>query len=483
MQPTGQTTPRLRVRALRLGAAAVIGGFAFALVSAPGASARYGDLTHKQVVATNKRYSHDCFWQGPRGRDYAKLPNAQPIQQGNLYPDGNAAYWIANFEGAAEGTRVKLRGRYPHARYMAVAVQHLEADGSVSASPTEHAADSAIKPDRRSANPAVAGHARRGEKRNYTITLIADDPPPEGTERPPNTFYIGADGTALFVYRVVQPDIGHDGSGGVGLPSYTARRPDGERLQGDQVCGRVSTPLTENAASLITPQQWFALTHLPGNDPDTAPAKDPSIWEKFFSAEYSIAGQLLPTRPPADSGHNVAGANPDTTFLLSFINRQFGPVYVIHGKMPSFPDTFAGRSGARMQRAQVRYWELCQNDSPPSGKAYACLMDFQVPVDRRGNYTIVVSRRGDRPRNAQRRCGVAWLDWGSAGDGVDDPQNRPDMGMLLMRFALQSPRFKHGGRDATDPGTEQQVMGRYFPQGVYDTTDQFAHRGCKGAGK
>ena len=31
------------------------------------------------------------------------------------------------------------------------------------------------------------------------------------------------------------------------------------------------------------------------------------------------------------------------------------------------------------------------------------------------NYTVVVSRRADRPANARPRCGVAWLDWGEPG--------------------------------------------------------------------
>jgi hypothetical protein len=103
-----------------------------------------------------------------------------------------------------------------------------------------------------------------------------------------------------------------------------------------------------------------------------------------------------------------------------------------------------------------------------------CLADRQVPIDAGRSFVIVVSRRADRPANARRRCGVAWLDWGERGDGVGDT----DYGFLIMRNMLVSPGFGAAIQNVPQPGEERQVMGAYLPESTYTTTAEFEAAGC-----
>jgi hypothetical protein len=99
-------------------------------------------------------------------------------------------------------------------------------------------------------------------------------------------------------------------------------------------------------------------------------------------------------------------------YLVTYLSRQFGPVYVMQGKMPTFPDTYAGKDGkgaATLAEAQTQYWSMVSCEAVPSGQVVDGLTDFQIPLDKDRNYTIVVSRPEDRPKNATLENGVAWM--------------------------------------------------------------------------
>jgi len=104
-----------------------------------------------------------------------------------------------------------------------------------------------------------------------------------------------------------------------------------------------------------------------------------------------------------------------------------------------------------------------------------CLADRQVPIDRKRRYTIVVSKRADRPRNARPRCGFGWLAWPERGDGAGDR----GYGLLIMRNMLASPRFANAIQQVDTAGTEPEVMGAYFPRSEYSSIADFEARGCK----
>lgn len=159
-------------------------------------------------------------------------------------------------------------------------------------------------------------------------------------------------------------------------------------------------------------------------------------------------------------------SNAHTAYLVAPVSRLLGPdpdganVLVLTGRAPTTPRTVSGV--ATMGEGEVRYWSLCQNESPVTTRASGCLHDEQVPVDDDGRYTIVIGRPEDRPATATTECGVAWLDWGS-GDGVD----RPESGTLLLRQLLAESGFAGAITAVPAPG-EEATMGDHLPTGRYE---------------
>jgi len=131
-----------------------------------------------------------------------------------------------------------------------------------------------------------------------------------------------------------------------------------------------------------------------------------------------------------------------------------------------------------MPDGQVKYWSVATMASAPSGELWDGLSDMMLPLDEQGYYTIVVSRPEDRPKNATRENGVAWMDWGP-GEGLDDPRDRKDWGMLLMRFMVCHPAWETSPAKAHKPGTEADVMGPYYPRGYYTTKAEFEAEGVR----
>jgi hypothetical protein len=172
------------------------------------------------------------------------------------------------------------------------------------------------------------------------------------------------------------------------------------------------------------------------------------------------------------------GGDPTTAYMYTYLSRKLGPLYVFRAKLPTFPDTFRGTK--IMPDGQVKYWSVATMASPPSGELWDGVFDMQVPLDSDGYYTIVVSRPEDRPANATAENGIAWIDWGP-GEGLDDPRNRADWGMLLMRFMACSSSWENSPMKATSPGMEADIMGPYYPRGYYTTKKEFEARGAHGA--
>jgi hypothetical protein len=161
---------------------------------------------------------------------------------------------------------------------------------------------------------------------------------------------------------------------------------------------------------------------------------------------------------------------------------MFGPVYVMRGKMPTFPNTYAGKNGkglAIMLEAQTQYWSIVSCEAAPSGQIVDGLTDMQVPLDADRNYTIVVSSREGRPENATLENGVAWLEWSPRGEGIDDPRNRPDFGMLMLRIMANNHNWEQSPEKVTKPGMEEGVMGPYLPRGGYADKATFKASGLK----
>jgi hypothetical protein len=92
-----------------------------------------------------------------------------------------------------------------------------------------------------------------------------------------------------------------------------------------------------------------------------------------------------------------------------------------------------------------------------------------MPTGPDGFYTVVLSRKADRPRNAIPQCGVAWLPMADDGDGaVDD-----DVTILQLRHMLGTSAFPNSIQGIEKPSSVEKDMGAYFPRGRYMTVNQF----------
>ncbi len=167
--------------------------------------------------------------------------------------------------------------------------------------------------------------------------------------------------------------------------------------------------------------------------------------------------------------------------MFTWLDRRFGPnhnvhnIAVLHGKLPTTPATYAGET--TLQGGQVRYWSMCNNEGLPSGKTTGpCLADEEVPINAQRYYTIVVSLPQDRPKNATDKCGVAWMNWGTAGDGY----TRPDSTLMIMRNLATTahPAFPNAIQNIATPAAVKSTMGAYLPRVTYTDRSKFEHAGC-----
>ena len=194
-----------------------------------------------------------------------------------------------------------------------------------------------------------------------------------------------------------------------------------------------------------------------------APATNPPTWGKtsqvtsrfaLYTGDYKIESNVR-------LRDGTFYANLDNQYVRSFISRKLGDVWVMRAKAPTTPKTFHG--DARWSDAgKLRYWSWCSNQGFGTARVNACVFDEEVPVDAQGYYTIVMSRAGDRPRNAITECSVAWLPLADVGDGTGNP----DITILLMRRMLGAGEFKnalHGILKQEDIG---HGIGSYFPRGA-----------------
>jgi hypothetical protein len=410
--------------------------------------------------ASTSAATSSCFWVGPyttkRGPRYNQA-----------FPDAGAVYWTARYTPPA-GATLRLTGKFAHARY-----QSLSSYGTATGGPVDSLNDISTKPDRGSVNPFKTGARRNSTKRAYTLTVSTAASPGAGARRPRNTLYAGVPGRSdqELIYRVYLADEGRDLTGGTGLPAPELKLADGTVLRGPDACAVLHATGRELEASSLPLSTYLALRDQP-NQPPTFPAVNPPRFGAYYSTAYTLQCVYQGNCDPHPARTGGQYSNVDNSYVGAFLNRGFGSVLVLRGKLPETPATRAG--GRRMRRGQLRYWSLCQNESFTTTAGAGCLYDEQVPIDRHRRYVIVTSRPADRPKNARRRCGVGFIPWPARGDGA----GHPDDALLLLRNMLPSSGFHHPAQATKVPGDEEKVMGPYLPRGRYTTTRQFERRGC-----
>jgi hypothetical protein len=452
------------------------------------AVARTGDLPLGAIFRTDERYNNGSLFSGPRGWNYWNyLPEPQGYQNPNLWPDKQPTYLFGEIAIPA-GTELTVRGRFPHVRFFNFSIYLFERNTFVN---TDGGSIDGydMEPDAGSTNPFVVGADRDATKRNFTIRILTKDAPTNAAERAKNTVYLGNKDQAIFGgFRMYVANKGLDGTGWgpANLPSrdgpgltYEATLADGSKLSQEEATRRFGK-IMGDAPPPIEPDGWYKLVNNPDNNPcmtpATAPACPKSQFFLFTSLRDAVYGAFMKPEERAKlpvPKNKGSGANASTAYLVNYTSRKFGPLYVFRAKMPTFPNTWANTK--TMPGGEVQYWSVATMASFINGSLWDGVFDMQVPVDKDGYYTIVVSLPEDRPKNATEKDGVAWINWG-AGEGIGDPRNRKDWGALLMRFMVPHKDWKYS---PLQPGDLATAMGPYYPKGYYTTKADFEKNGVR----
>lgn len=396
-----------------------------------------------QAVATTSDETRSCGW--------ALVGSSTQVNA--LYPDEAATYWVTLLPIPAGG-HIEVKGEFPHARYTSLTTftsQQQSIDGIN---------DTQIVPDPGSTNPFLPGADRRAVKRSYTLRVVSAQVPASG--RAPNTVYTtSADGKRTggplqrLSLRIYEGDLGQGIKGGVPLPKLTFVTSSGLRLPVPQCPDLMLPDLGLN--SLIA----NAGTADPLPLDLTGKAENPPVFRKFTGTFQALLGDNALTDQLGEGGF---GDNPDNKYVFSHFSPSHGAVLALRGKAPTYVPTFHGEPFMATGK-DMRYWSFCTNAM--TTQVFACRNDDRVVVDEDGYYTIVISTSAARPQNAVEACGVSWLPAGPLPSSV-----------LILRNMLPSPTFAHAVQNTT-PGTEEAVMGDYYPRGTYyPTTADFENLGC-----
>src|SRR3954452_8437856 len=397
------------------------------------------------VVVAVCAFASAAFAQGVDTTCELPLTKTDPATVNVAYPDEAAIYWSGRYQGVP-GARIRITGKFPHARYMSFNVY------DNAQRPLDALADVELAPDAGSSNPFAAGASRSAQPRDYTAFIDFGAPPTSGP-RAPNTMYtgVGQNGepnfVGSFILRVYIPDRGRDETGGVGLPTVTLEQsgPGGGRPP-DSACSGFSKPpvpgINEAVAASAGPPPPASATAL-GNDPPR--------WVKFRNL-VQVANRTATDNPffdsftePASAAEPAGGngaflSNIHNAYVYTALNRAYGEVSVTRMRAPSFPDTRGG--GTVMPAAQLRYFSLCTNEIA-SQRYIACATDDQTPIGADGFASYVVSTPGSPPSTATRECGYTWR-----------PLGRVRLPLAALRGVLRgfADRPPHAARRLLRPG-------------------------------
>ena len=378
------------------------------------------------------------------------------------FPDESAKYWVA-LVPMMPGTRLRIDGYYPDARYFSFNVY------DPILRPTDAIADFEIQPNEGGQNSFSDPNAAYGDA--YTAYVDFGAAP---EERAPNTIYAGEFNlgtpmpqiimTGLF-YRIYVPGEDKEFDGGVGLPILTMETADGEtEILPTANCVEPLLPtLGDTLPSLGVNEQFEALDFIddpfiaqPGALPIGTKEAKTNVFYGVPSTAFNILRDFLglpipdgiedPLPLPAGGGFLSNIHNAYTTNLFT---RNYGNVVMIRAKAPSY------RGGVPFNDEQVRYWSICQNDLPTQ-RYVGCVADYQAHLDDEGYYTVMVSDEADRPANAVADYGIDWLPWGPYIDAL-----------LIYRNMLPAPDFSQAINNVPKGTAPVEIMGEYLPQSAY----------------
>ena len=446
-----------------------------------------------------------CFW----GQPFA---NVGPINELNypvagtnvIAPDTNTVYYNTAFQLPA-GATITLHGQFPHARFFSLTTYVTKA--GVAGYPATSIYDEQINPDPGSTNPFRPGESRKTRHRSYTITISGQTAPAIPA---PNTLYVGQEGKTeetqpvQMIMRIYRADKNLEANAGVPLPAPTFNPLPGEPVN-QEAAACTALDDVNSVQSISFAGQGApvpAYLHLRGLAPAPHPAVTPILWERFRNPTYLEKPFLVGAGEPYEKAiaslpttiSSGLYATPANAYIVGYADRTIGPnseghnILVLHAKMPTHPTTYMKDKVNNSGGKQVRYWSICTAGAianpPLLPTDSACLFDQEVPTNAAGEYTVVVSLPQDRPKNARPGCRVAWLNWGTAGDALEgeyEAERRSTLDLLIMRNQLSNPTFEQSIEKVITPGSEQEVMGAYYPHGTYMTRQEFEARKCGSA--
>lgn len=385
--------------------------------------------TSARATSTDALQGTGCAWQVASDADTANV----------AFPDKAARYWVALLP-ATPGTRLRINGYYPDARYFSFNAY------DPALRPTDAIADRDIAPDAGSGNPFSSASAPYGGR--YTAYLAFGALP---EPRAANTFYSGQVGTGplqvpnggliSIIYRTyVAKGTRQDGN--VPLPELTLETATG------QVIGTLPTcrePLLPNLGGVL-PHLGLNAAINGADYPDTLATPFPTavyppvtrvfygLPDTFLNIVADQTGQSgkLPAPPSTGAGGFLSNIHNDYT--TSAFARRYGNLFLMRAKAPGY----RSQPGRPFGGEPVRYWSLCQNEFATQ-RYTDCRLDAATPLDSEGFFTVAISDAADRPRHANDTNGITWLPWGAYAPQVTYCRpavfDRPELTTPAARFA------------------------------------------------
>jgi len=378
------------------------------------------------------------------------------------YPEENATYWGTVFELPA-GTVLRVKGRYPQARYMAL--QIYDDNRNV----IDAINDATINPDPGQNNPFRTGTAQG----TYTLNVVFGRKPIRPP--PPNTIYTNGVARILLLYRIYYSTNPADLTGGTTNPVLPVIS-----------LGSVAMA-TCPVRPIVVPEDDLVWGRVDNSDfsgaipPPSArmPATTPPFWQ------LSVTGPNTPYYP-----------SQDNSYMSAVVSREFfAPPYnydmaVIRIKAPTFVNTQAGEPPYwSTTTRQLRFWSIC-SDEPQTTGVVRCAPDYQTPL-RDGYATVVISDPSNRPSaEVLAQHAAKWIPWGALmpGDTVYDEYDQPKtnadgvfyQGLVLYRQTMPNPGWSQSftavgklPRDQWRP-----AMGDYWPTSGYCRAADFVAFGA-----
>jgi len=420
-----------------------------------------------------------CFWH----------VGAIGVESYNIaYPDAGAHYWGAMYTPVA-GAKLRIKGTFPYARYSSInAYDRL---GAIQ----DTVSDFQWNPDTGSSNPFRPGTRRNVANRNYTLTLSPDwggVPVADRRQSLParNTVYTSplfGDTIRGIAIRIYIPNTGMDIRGGVALPEPELTLANGTVLTGQQACDALGSEVPQAidpSALLLSTSQYNALRYQKdshGKDIHAnyfpALAKGVPNWRVQYTRQYLLNlyhPEADPLQGATKAGQSGFFPNGDNQYVRNAINRKFGKIYALRGTLATTAVTHDSPT-AIWAATQLRYQSFCMNESPKTTRVMDCVYDEEIPLRTGRKYLVVTSRAADRPSNATKACGVAWIEWSPRGDGGADT----DFGWMQIRNMLPGASFTHAIQDTKVPGDEKSTLGAYLPTSkYYSSKASFQKLGC-----